>query len=236
MTTARSLRLHQWLLQGLAALAVGASGFASLGTTDCTELYTLTASRTVVFADDDEEHWVLVRVSPASFESLTLTADAEVVLEQVEPPPSLGGTGGTGGTSGTGGTGGILLLVGGTPGVSGAGSSRGGAESGAAGSSTTGGGLIGTGGASASGGYPPSNVVEITRDTSEPAPEYRFRIQRGAEQGAFGVRFEAVLRVMGGCYDYRPEHMEVRVELQERADGPAGSGALPRSGRRRHAR
>lgn len=65
------------------------------------------------------------------------------------------------------------------------------------------------------GGSASSNVVEITRQRNDTVSEYRFRVGRGAKQGAFGVRVEAVLGVMGGCNDYRPEHMELRVDLQD---------------------
>ncbi|MBN2196229.1 MAG: hypothetical protein JW751_25675, partial [Polyangiaceae bacterium] len=85
MTSARAICLRNHLVQTLAALAVGASGFASLATTACRELYTVDTARVVEFSETDQAHLLRVRVSPEHFESLLVTTDDDAVLEQLAP-------------------------------------------------------------------------------------------------------------------------------------------------------
>jgi hypothetical protein len=172
----------------MAAAAVAASGFVSLGTTDCSELYTVSATTEVFFSPTDAEHEVWVRVSPTWFYSLELTADANVRLTLVEPALRTGGTGSAGST---GGTGGLPTSAGATSGAGGA--------SGSAGAT------------SAASEEPAPGAPRVVVSPGSDAVEYRFRVERGSDTGAFSTRVEAVLGVMAGCDDYRPKQMELRI-------------------------
>ncbi len=77
---------RRMLLQSLGVVAVGVTGFVSLGTSCEDGDESLTASRSSDFEAADEGRLVRVRVYPENFERLVLDAAAPVTLEQVDPP------------------------------------------------------------------------------------------------------------------------------------------------------
>lgn len=96
----RTAAFRRTVFQVLAALAVGASGFASLGTSDCTEGYTVRAERPIDFAADESERLVRVRFSSSDFDQLVVTVEPGLELARIDPPPDPVGTGGLSGTAG----------------------------------------------------------------------------------------------------------------------------------------
>ncbi len=236
MTTPhRLVALRRVLGQALAALAVGAGGYATLGTTDCSSLFTIDAECDVVLAPGQEAGQVRVRVSPASFWSLNVRVAKGATLVQVEPPPSTNATGGVVSLP-TGGGGPVPNGIGGSPELLGTGATAG-AAVGLAGSAGLGESSRAEGGFSGdAGGRPlsvagwagslggaraeasvPAGTVMVTIDSwrTVRTNEYRFRVERPATSPTSGTFTTVVASTLGVMDCYHPPEMDLRVDVIE---------------------
>jgi len=234
-TPHRLVALRRVLGQVLAALAVGASGYATLGTSDCSELFTIDAGCDVALAPGQEGRTVRVRVSPARFDSLSVRVADGATLVQLEPPPSTNGTGGVASLP-TGGGGPVLVGLGGGPVLVGTGAAAG-AAAGLAGSAGLGeagrapgghagaagdGSLAGAGGTGSFGGAGagaalPAGDWMVTIDSwrTVRANEYRFRVERPATSPLSGAFTVEVVATLGQMACYHPPEMDLRVDVVE---------------------
>lgn len=229
----RLIALRRVLGQVLAALAVGASGYATLGTTDCSSLFTIDAECDVVLAPGQEAGQVRVRVSPAGFWSLNVRVAKGATLMQVEPPRSTNGTGGVvslpaggggqvldglgGGTAllGTGGAAGAAAGFAGSAGLGEAARAEGGFSGDAGGGPLSVAGWAGSlGGAEAS---VPAGTVMVNIDTwrTVRTNEYRFRVERPATSPTSGTFTTVVAATLGVMDCYHPPEMDLRVDVVE---------------------
>ncbi len=81
-------RWQRAMFQCLALLATGASGLASLGTSDCTMGYSITAGRDIVFSAGETERLVEVQASTTDgYWVLDVSASEGTVVEQIDPVP-----------------------------------------------------------------------------------------------------------------------------------------------------
>jgi len=198
VSAAARARLGGWGSQALAALAVAASGYASLGTTDCSDIKSLTVQREVPFGPEDASRLVRVRVSPSRFYSLEVMASADAEVVQIEPPTGSGGAGGNAGAP-----------------VASAGASAAGAGAAGAPWTVTGGTLVGL----PSGGLDPSTGGTSSRWTIEypgdgAVDTYVFRLDRGPRVGTFTSLVTVELGAWASwCSDWDDPTMDLRVEL-----------------------
>lgn len=199
MSAAPRARPGGWGLQALAALAVAASGYASLGTTDCFDIESLKVQREVPFGPEDASRLVRVRLSPSRFYSLAVAATGDVEVVQVEPPPGSGGAGG---------------IAGAPPAGAGA-SAAGAVAAGAPGTTVTGGTIVGI----PSGGLEPSTSGtpsrwSIERPGDSAVDTYVFRLDRGPGEGAFTSVVTVELGAWASCFsDWDDPTMDLRVEV-----------------------
>ncbi len=90
----QSRTIRRFALQSLAALAVGAAGYASLGTTDCTIGYEAKVEVVVELAADETERVVEARFTSSVPPTVSVYADPDVQLTAIDPqeyPPGMGG-------------------------------------------------------------------------------------------------------------------------------------------------